>query len=266
MRVLSEKYQAEMETIKAQLDAEVSENRSKLQGDVTSLQEDVETSSKELQEALTALEGARGELEEHRRAAEERTVTINNMKDQMLCFESAANEARSMRTHFDGRMAESKEKLDDMIAEKEGVLKTVEERDARIAELQTELEQQCAEIKQLEAEKETLLNDSVSPEEYLAMEERAILFEGEKNQSRKMTESLQKDMKKVVKELQHQIWLVEEDLARSNERCEQLQGVMAQMADDDLKRLEEEELKKSTSGLMGKMKSMKRQSSLSLKS
>lgn len=261
MRVLSEKYQAEMETIKAQLDAEVTENRSKLEGDMSSLQGDVEKATEGLKEAMATLAAEREELTVHKQVAEERQSTINQLRDQMLCLETAAASARDLKEHFDGLLAESKSKLEEMTSERDVALQSLEERDARIESLQTELKGKDEDIAKLEAEKDALLSDSVAPEEYLAMEEKALKFEGERNQLEKMTKSLQKDMKKVVKELQHQIWLVEEDLARSNERCEELRGVMTQMADDDLRRIEEEESKRNKSGLMGKMKSIRRQSS-----
>jgi chromosome segregation ATPase len=174
----------------------------------------------------------------------------------------AAAEARTMREEFDELLAKSKAELEDMTSERDSTLNVVEERDACIEALKSELSEKDIAIAALEEEKNTLLNDSVAPEEYLAMEEKAIKLEGEKNQSEKMTRSLQKDMKKVVKELQHQIWLVEEELARSNERCEELRGVMTQMADDDLKRIEEEQQSKSKSGIMGKMKNIRRMSTL----
>lgn len=262
MRVLSEKYQAEMETIKAELDAELGENRTKLEGDVTSMQEKVQNSTRELAEALETLNSERKELESHRCAAEERSVTITQLKDEMVILAEAAAEARTMREEFDELLAKSKAELEDMTSERDSTLNVVEERDACIEALKSELSEKDIAIAALEEEKNTLLNDSVAPEEYLAMEEKAIKLEGEKNQSEKMTRSLQKDMKKVVKELQHQIWLVEEELARSNERCEELRGVMTQMADDDLKRIEEEQQSKSKSGIMGKMKNIRRMSTL----
>lgn len=261
MRVLSEKYQAEMETTKAQLDAEVNENRSKLEGDMSSLQNDVEKSSQGLQTAMATLAAERLELEVHKQAAEERLATIDELKDQMLCLEATAGAARDKQKRFDGLLAESQGKLEEVTSERDVALQSLEERDAKMETLQTELVAKDEMIAQVEAEKDALLSDSVAPAEFFAMEEKAVRLQGEKNQLEKMTKSLQKDMKKVVKEFQHQIWLLEEDLARSNERCEELRGVMTQMADDDLKRLEEEENKRAKSGLMGKMKGMRRQSS-----
>ena len=261
MRVLSEKYQAEMETTKAQLDAEVNENRSKLEGDMSTLQSDYEKSTLGLKDAMATLAAEREELEVHKQTAEERLATIDQLRDQMLCLETAAAAARDMREHFDGLLAESKGKLEEMTSARDVALQSLEEQDAKVETLQTELGTKDAAIAMVQAEKDALLSDSVAPAEFFAMEEKAVQLQGEKNQLEKMTKSLQKDMKKVVKELQHQIWLVEEDLTRSNERCDELRGVMTQMADDDLKRIEDEQQKKMKSGLMGKMKSIRRQSS-----
>jgi len=248
--------------MKAQLDTEVTENRAKLEEDVNSLQAKAEKSSKDLKDALDTLSAEREELEVHRRSAEERSTTIVELKEEMVSLAAAAAEARTMREKFDEQLAVSKAELSEMTTNQDNALKSIDELNAKIETLKTELGEKDIIISALEDEKNTLLNDSVAPEEYLAMEEKAIRLEGEKNQSEKMTKSLQKDMKKVVKELQHQIWVVEEELNRSNERCDELRGVMTQMADDDLKRIEEEEQRKATSGIVGKMKAVRRMSTL----
>ena len=258
MRVLSEKYQAEMETIKAELDSEVKDNRANLENELETLRKEISETTEEMKNASDILNVERDKVDEQKRIADDRLKTINQLQDQMLCMQTEAAEARNMRERFDDLREENDRKLSEVTAERDAALAEVGEKEKLIEVLRNELDQKDILIAQLESEKETLLSDSVAPDEYLAMEEKAIRLEGEKNQQEKMTRSLQKDMKKVVKELQHQIWVLEEELSRSNERCNELKSVMTQMADDELKRVEEEEQKRSKSGLMGKMKSMKR--------
>ena len=258
MRVLSEKYQAEMETIKAELDSEVKDNRANLENELETLRKEISETTEEMKNASDILNVERDKVDEQKRIAEDRLKTINELQDQMLCMQTEAAEARNMRERFDELREENDRKLSEVTAERDAALAEVGEKEKLIEVLRNELDQKDILVAQLESEKETLLSDSVAPDEYLAMEEKAIRLEGEKNQQEKMTRSLQKDMKKVVKELQHQIWVLEEELSRSNERCNELKSVMTQMADDELKRVEEEEQKRSKSGLMGKMKSMKR--------
>jgi len=199
--------------------AEAAELRQRLETETAELQRRLETLTSELQDKVQLASLESSQSSELQAALDEKTSTVSQLRDRIMCLQTDVEEAKSLRENAEVALGQCRQELEATQLAAADSVNVIEELRSEVGKLTASNETLSIDLAKVKEERDELETRSIPRQKYEELEALCDTVQGEKNHWQKKAESLAKEVKKVLKESKHTVRGLEIDIDNHRSMC-----------------------------------------------